>query len=88
MRGAIPGLVIVVALGGAAQAAGPVATLDQERKASCEHDADAKKLAGAKRRSYVGHCVAKLRRCNDTADDERLYSVQRDEFIAQCLNGN
>jgi len=89
MRGVIPGIVILVMLGGvAARAEKPAATLDQERAASCQHFADAKKLAGAKRRSYLRHCVAKLRSCNDSADDQRLYSVERDEFIQQCLNGS
>ena len=87
MRFILPGLVIAVALGGFVARAKEPATLDQKRMASCEHYADAKKLAGAKRRNFVRHCAARLRSCNETADDQRLYSVQRDEFIEQCLNG-
>lgn len=64
----------------------------------CEEAARAEDLVGEARQNFIADCRAgktsgiqgdagpdRIKACLDEADEERLYSLGRDEFMAKCL---
>jgi len=65
----------------------------------CEEAAKAEDLAADALKNFMADCRAgktgvqgeagreRMKACLDEADEERLYSLGRDEFMAKCLKG-
>lgn len=85
---------------GAAQAPDKTQSAQPKPSDKCEEAAKAEDLAGDALKNFMTDCRAgkisgvqgeagpdRMKACLDEANEERLYSLDRDEFMAKCLKG-